>query len=74
MKTKAFNTEGHRADYIMALAAIAHASLKGKKSATAEDVLKVAKFALQHRQRGGTLAWDEEREQRVKEELKISKN
>jgi magnesium chelatase subunit I len=71
---KAFNTEGHRADYIMALAAIAHASLKGKKSATAEDVLKVARFALQHRQRGGTLAWDEEREQRVKEELKISKN
>ena len=69
---KAFNTEGHRADYIMALAAIAHASLKGKKSATTEDVLKVAKFALQHRQRGGTLAWDAEREHRVKEELKIS--
>lgn len=71
---KAFATEGHRADYIMALAAMAHASLKGKKSATAEDVLKVSRFALQHRQRGGTLAWDAEREQRVKEELKISKN
>lgn len=70
---KAFNTEGHRADYIMALAAMAHASLKGKKSVNADDVLKVTKFALQHRQRGGTLKWDEERENRVKEELKISK-
>jgi len=69
---KAFNTEGHRADYIMALAAIAHASLNGKKSATAEDVLKVARFALQHRQRGGTLTWDEARERKVKEELNLS--
>ncbi|MEI6064411.1 MAG: AAA family ATPase [Pseudanabaena sp. ELA748] len=69
---KAFATEGHRADYIMALAAIAHASLNGKKSANAEDVLKVARFALQHRQRGGTLAWDAEREQKVKEELNLS--
>ncbi len=69
---KAFNTEGHRADYILALAAMAHASLKGKKSTTAADVLQVSKFALQHRQRGGTLAWDEERENRVKEELNLS--
>ena len=69
---KAFNTEGHRADYIMALAAMAHASLKGKKSVTADDVLKVAKLALQHRQRGGTLAWDAAREIKVKEELNLS--
>lgn len=69
---KAFNTEGHRADYIMALAAMAHASLKGKKSTTAADVLQVSKFALQHRQRGGTLTWDKERENRVKEELNLS--
>jgi len=72
---QAFNTEGHRADYIMALAAMAHASLMDRKSPTAEDVLRVARFALQHRQRGGSLTWNEERElkvKKVKEELNLS--
>ena len=69
---QAFDTEGHRADYIMALAAMAHASLMSRKSPTAADVLRVARFALQHRQRGGSLTWNEERVLKVKEELKIS--
>jgi len=69
---KAFDTEGHRADYIMALAAMAHASLMSRKSPTAADVLRVARFALQHRQRGGSLTWNEERVLKVKDELKTS--
>ncbi len=69
---KAFGTEGHRADYVLALAAMAHASLQGKTSATVKDVFRVARFALQHRQRGENLVWSEERELKVKEELNIS--
>jgi magnesium chelatase subunit I len=69
---KAFNTEGHRADYIMALAAMAHASLKGRNIATVDDIFAVARFALQHRQRGGSLTWDDQRSLRVKAELNLS--
>lgn len=69
---KAFNTEGHRADYIMALAAMAHASLDGRDLATVDDIFVVARFALQHRQRGGSLTWDDQRSLRVKAELNLS--
>ena len=70
---KAFDTEGHRADYIMALAAMAYAALNRKSCAAPEDVFAVAQFALQHRQRGGSLTWNDEKEDKVKEELNISK-
>lgn len=69
---QAFDTEGHRADYIMALAAMAHAVRNGRKSPKPADVLRVARFALQHRQRGGSLTWNEERVLKVKDELKTS--
>ena len=44
----------------------------GKTFANGEDVLRVARFALQHRQRGGTLTWNEERERKVKEKLNLA--
>jgi magnesium chelatase subunit I len=69
---QSFDTEGHRADYIMTLAAIAHATLMDKTFANGEDVLRVARFALQHRQRGGTLTWNEERERKVKEKINLA--
>ena len=69
---KAFDTEGHRADYIMALAAMAHAVRNNRESPKPADVLRVARFALQHRQRGGSLTWNEERVLKVKDELKTS--
>jgi magnesium chelatase subunit I len=55
------NVEGHRADYIMALAALASAARRGDSTATPEDVLAISSLALPHRQRSGNLSWDEER-------------
>jgi magnesium chelatase subunit I len=44
-----FQAEGHRGDYVMALAARAHAALKGDRRVTHEHLGKVAPLALQHR-------------------------
>jgi magnesium chelatase subunit I len=44
-----FQVEGHRGDYVMALAARAHAALRGSTEVTSEDLLAVAQLALQHR-------------------------
>jgi len=66
---KAFKAEGHRADYIMALAAQAHATLKETKNVTREDIWAVAGLALQHRQRSNSLDWDDDRQQEVRKIL-----
>lgn len=66
------NVEGHRGDYIMALAALASAARRGDSTATPEDVLEIASLALPHRQRSGNLSWNEERDREVKEVLGIS--
>jgi magnesium chelatase subunit I len=45
-------SEGHRGDYVMALAAQAHAALNGAKRTTLDDLSEVAPLALQHRKSG----------------------
>lgn len=62
-------SEGHRGDYVMALAAQARAALNGAKRATVEDLLEVAPLALQHRKSGvlqsGSDLWSPEDNQTV---------
>lgn len=76
--SKKIQVEGHRGDYIMALAALAHAALRGAEVVTLEDVVTVAPLTLQHRrsgilQSGGSL-WSEEDTRLVMETLKESAN
>ncbi len=56
-----FQTEGHRGDYVMALAARAHAALRKAPEVAIEDLVAVAPLALQHRrsvtQQGGWIPW-----------------
>ena len=70
---KKFQTEGHRGDYIMALAARANAALRGDRAVTVEDIVQVAPLALQHRRssvsQGGSSAWSEEDTALVRKEL-----
>lgn len=70
---KDFNTEGHRADYILALASMAYAALKGR-DAVAPDILRVARFALQHRQKNSNLVWNDGLEEKVKQKLALSES
>jgi magnesium chelatase subunit I len=76
--SRAFNVEGHRGEHVMALAARAHVAravaeavvnnpkqpLPSKLEATIEDVVAVARLAIQHRRReslrGEPLQWREE--------------
>ena len=44
-----FQAEGHRGDYVMALAARAHAALRGTEQVELDDIVEVAPLALQHR-------------------------
>lgn len=63
-----FHAEGHRSDYIIAMAAVAHAALRGATSAdevNGEDIFAVAAFALQHRQKDRDLIWDNSRSQKL---------
>ncbi len=46
---KAFQAEGHRGDYVMALAARAYAAREQQSEVTSVHVQQVAKLALQHR-------------------------
>jgi magnesium chelatase subunit I len=75
---KQFQIEGHRGDYIMALAARACAALRGSKTVGAKDVLAVAPLALQHRRtgasQGGTSSWTNEDTDIVKNILKAALN
>jgi magnesium chelatase subunit I len=61
---KTFQVEGHRGDYVMAVAGRANAALRGDKTVKAEDLLAVAPLALQHRrpgvQQAGQSLWSPE--------------
>lgn len=66
---KEFNAEGHRADYVIALAARANAALRGELQVVPNDLKTVAPMALQHRrpevlQRGREL-WSQEDDERL---------
>ena len=58
-----FQVEGHRGDYVLALAARAHAARRGASVVEAEDLLAAAPLALQHRRagalQGGAVAWSD---------------
>jgi len=62
----AFKAEGHRGDYVLAMAARANAALRGGAAATREDLVEVAALALQHRRAGGP-RWTAEDAVRVTE-------
>ncbi|NEP56899.1 MAG: AAA domain-containing protein [Symploca sp. SIO2G7] len=68
-----FQAEGNRGDYIIALAARAHAALHGKEQVTNQHVAAVAPLALQHRRpevlQSNQMSWSDEDEERVKEIL-----
>lgn len=69
--TEKLRVEGHRADYLLALAARAHAARAGGEIITREDVHAVAELVLRHRitndGQAGNATWNDEYEQRVKE-------
>jgi magnesium chelatase subunit I len=73
---QAFEIEGHRGDYVAALSARAHASMRGAREVAVADVLAVLPLALQHRrpgvsQSGGAL-WtsdDQHRLERLVDEI-----
>jgi magnesium chelatase subunit I len=50
----AFQAEGHRGDYVMALAARALAALEGATQVTTKHIQTVAPLALHHRRQGGS--------------------
>ena len=47
-----FEADGHRGDYVLALAARAYAAVKGEPRVTRDHVAYVAPLALQHRRKG----------------------
>lgn len=70
---KSFQVEGHRGDYVMALAARACAALDGAKQVTEAYLEEVAPLALQHRRPGilqtGTEFWSDADKNQVAEIL-----
>jgi len=50
--SSSIQAEGHRGDYVMALAARANAALRGAKRAEMSDLSEVAPLSLQHRRSG----------------------
>jgi len=65
-----FGIEGHRADYLLALAAQADAARNAQKVTTRENLLEVAELVLRHRLSQGSqqqeaLPWNNETEQRI---------
>jgi len=62
--SSAIQAEGHRGDYVMAMAARAKAALRGVKTAEMSDLIKVAPLSLQHRRSGilptGGALWSDE--------------
>jgi magnesium chelatase subunit I len=64
-----FNVEGHRGDYVMALAARALAALEGEKQVNSAHLKKVAPLALQHRRheflQSGQWIWTREDDERL---------
>ncbi|MEK8016194.1 MAG: AAA family ATPase [Candidatus Parabeggiatoa sp.] len=65
----AFQVEGHRNDYVMALATQANAALKGVSEATVDHVKEVANMSIQHRRPefllSGRIIWSNADTERV---------
>jgi magnesium chelatase subunit I len=70
-----FETAGHRADYVMLLAARAYASLRGDPEVDESHLTRVAKLALQHRRpvttQGGRTEWGRTDDDRVTKALGV---
>jgi magnesium chelatase subunit I len=66
---EAFDVAGHRADYVMALAARGHAALRGVDATDAADVREVAAMALAHRRAvsstGEVTSWTEKEDEQL---------
>jgi magnesium chelatase subunit I len=60
-----FQVEGHRGDYIMALAARAFAALYGQSQVTADHLRVVAPLVLQHRRSEVAPDWAEDEDERL---------
>jgi magnesium chelatase subunit I len=73
--TQAFNAEGNRGDYIMAIAAKAYAARQGAKQVANRHIAEVARMVLQHRQpeviQSNQIPWSDEDSDAVKKVLKI---
>lgn len=68
--THLFESQGNRADYMIAIAARAYAALQGEQKVNKKHVAKVAKFILQHRRQTKQMTWDEQDDNKlVYEEL-----
>lgn len=69
-----FEADGHRGDYVLALAARAYAAVKGETRVTSEHVAYVAPLALQHRRKVAgqreLIPWREDDDARVAEVLR----
>ena len=69
--TEELEVEGHRADYLLAVAAQAHAVRDGRLTTTSEDILNVAELVLRHRisntDQLNSSAWNNEHGQRIAE-------
>jgi magnesium chelatase subunit I len=73
---KEFKVEGHRSDYIMALAAQANAALHGVSEVRPEHVKEVAALSLQHRSsnfvKSGRVIWTEKNTKKVNQIIEKS--
>lgn len=73
--TEAFEAEGNRGDYIMALASRAYAALHNAKQVNIEHIQAIAQLVLSHRRpeflQSSQLPWTEEDDLKVKETLGI---
>ena len=71
--TEAFNAEGNRGDYTIALASRAYAALNNAKQVSTKHIAAVAQLVLQHRRpeflQSHQLPWTEEDDKKVKDIL-----
>ncbi len=76
--TEAFNAEGNRGDYTIALASRAYAALNNAKQVSTKHIAVVAQLVLQHRRpeflQSHQLPWTEEDDKTVYKELKLNYN
>ncbi|MFM6321542.1 MAG: AAA family ATPase [Microcystis panniformis] len=76
--TEAFNAEGNRGDYLMALASCAYAALDFANQVNTEHIEAVAQLVLQHRRpeflQSSQLPWTEKDDNKVKEILEFKTN
>jgi magnesium chelatase subunit I len=70
---RSFHAEGHRGDYVLAMAAGALAARDDQTKVSNDQLLQVASLALQHRRpevlQGGRAAWSDEDQTKVMEYL-----